>query len=58
MSEQEVEDIKRVAKAIAHLEDDFEVKFYDIYNHLEEANLFFTTILDEIAKKETQQITD
>lgn len=56
MSKEEIEDIKRVAKEIASIEDDFEIKFYDVDNHQEEANLFFTTIIDEITKKETQQI--
>ena len=56
MSEQEIADIKRVAREIACIEEDFEIKFYDVDNHSEEANLFFSTLIDEITKKETQQI--
>lgn len=56
MSEQEIADIKRVAREIACIEEDFEIKFYDVDNHSEETNLFFSTLIDEITKKETQQI--
>ncbi len=56
MPEEEIEIIKRVAKNIACLNEDFEIRFYDIDQHNEEANLFFKTIIDEITKKETQQI--
>lgn len=51
MSEEEIADIKKVAKEIANIDDDFEVKFYDIDNHSEEANLFFSTLIDELTKK-------
>lgn len=56
MSEEEISEIKKVAKEIASLDDDFEIKFYDVDNHSEEANLFFTTIINEITRKETQHI--
>jgi len=52
MSEQYM---REFAQMIVNSDDDFEIRFPDYDNHLQEIQQFYNILFEELSKKETQQ---
>ena len=49
--------MREFAQMIANSDDNFEINFPDCDNHIQEIQKFYTILLEELTKNETQQIT-
>lgn len=48
--------MREFAQMIANSDDNFKINFPDCDNHIQEIQKFYNILLEEITKKETQQI--
>ncbi len=48
--------MREFAQMIANSDDNFEINFPDCDNHIQEIQKFYTILIEELTKNETQQI--
>ena len=48
--------MREFAQMIANSDDNFEIRFSDCDNHMDEIQQFYNILFEELSKKETQQV--